>query len=115
MQGHLAGATGGQSFAHEAFFYDGDEDFVAGSVEFLSEGLSNGEHVVVLVVPEKIEMLRAALRGQADQVTFIDMAECGRNPARVIQVWADLMEAAALRGSKVRGIGEPIWPGRSDD
>ncbi len=115
MQEHLAGATAGESFMHEAFFYDGDEDFVAGSVEFLSEGLSNGEHVVVAVVPEKIEMLRAALRGRADQVTFIDMAECGRNPARVIQVWADLMEAAALRGSRVRGIGEPIWPGRSDD
>lgn len=115
MQEHLAGATAGESFVHEAFFYDGDEDFVAGSVEFLSEGLSNGEHVVVLLVPEKIEMLRAALRSQADQVTFIDMAECGRNPARVIQVWADLMEAAALRGSKVRGLGEPIWPGRSDD
>ncbi|MGH3315766.1 MAG: anti-sigma factor RsbA family regulatory protein [Nocardioidaceae bacterium] len=115
MQEHLAGATAGESFVHEAFFYDGDEDFVAGSVEFLSEGLSNGEHVVVVLVPEKIEMLRAALRGQADQVTFIDMAECGRNPARVIQVWADLMEAAALRGSLVRGLGEPIWPGRSDD
>jgi anti-sigma regulatory factor (Ser/Thr protein kinase) len=115
MQEHRAGATAGESFVHEAFFYDGDEDFVASSVQFLSEGLSNGEHVVVVVVPEKIEVLRAALRGQADQVTFIDMAECGRNPARVIQVWADLMEAAALRGSRVRGIGEPIWPGRSDD
>jgi anti-sigma regulatory factor (Ser/Thr protein kinase) len=115
MQAHLAGGTAGESFVHEAFFYDGYEAFVAGSVEFLSEGLGNGEHVVVAVVPEKIDMLRAALRGQADHVTFIDMAECGRNPARVIQVWADLMEAAALRGSKVRGIGEPIWPGRSDD
>jgi anti-sigma regulatory factor (Ser/Thr protein kinase) len=115
MQEHLAGATAGESFVHEAFFYDGDEDFVAGSVEFLSEGLSNGEHVVVAVVPDKIEMLRAALRGQADQVTFIDMAAPGRNPARVMQVWADLVEAAALRGSRVRGIGEPIWPGRSDD
>jgi anti-sigma regulatory factor (Ser/Thr protein kinase) len=115
MQEHLAGATAGEFFVHEALFYDGDEDFVVGSVEFLSEGLSNGEHVVAAVVPEKIEMLRAALRGRADQVTFIDMAECGRNPARVIQVWADLMEAAALRGSEVCGIGEPIWSGRSDD
>lgn len=115
MHEHAAAATTDESYVHEAFFYDGDADFVASSVEFLSEGLSSGEHVVVAVVPEKIEMLRAALRGQAAQVTFIDMAECGRNPARVIQVWADLMEAAALRGSRVRGIGEPIWPGRSGD
>jgi anti-sigma regulatory factor (Ser/Thr protein kinase) len=115
MQDELTGATAGELFWHEAFFYDGDEEFVASSLDFLSEGLSNRDHVVVAVVPEKIEILRAGLRGQADQVTFIDMAECGRNPARVIQVWADLREAAALRGSHVRGIGEPIWPGRSDD
>lgn len=100
-------------YVHEAFFYDGLEELVTSSVEFVSEGLLAGEHVVVAVVPEKIEMLRAALRDQAEYVTWIDMADAGRNPARVIQLWRDLVDAAALRGAAVRGIGEPIWAGRT--
>jgi anti-sigma regulatory factor (Ser/Thr protein kinase) len=102
-------------YVHEAFFYAGDDDFVSSSADFVTEGLRRGEHVVVAVVAEKAELLRAALDGQAARVTFMDMAECGRNPARIIQLWHDLVEAAELRGTRVRGIGEPIWAARTDD
>lgn len=119
MTGQPVGATAAPTacvaFTHEAFFYDGDDEFVVGCLAFIREGLEAGDHVVVAVVPEKTEMLRAALGEQAAGVTFIDMAECGRNPARIIQVWRDLVEAAELRGARVRGIGEPIWVGRTDE
>jgi anti-sigma regulatory factor (Ser/Thr protein kinase) len=44
------------------------------------------------------------------------MEEAGRNPARLIATWADFVAArlpARSSGAGVRGIGEPIWPGRS--
>lgn len=39
------------------------------------------------------------------------MEELGRNPARIIAAWRDYIGDQA-RGQRVRGIGEPIWPGR---
>ena len=101
-------------YQHEAHFYRGDEEFVSTSVSFLQDGLRSREHAVVAVVPDKIEILRSALRDQAEQVTFIDMESIGRNPARIIQVWRDLVDAAELRGAGVCGIGEPVWAGRND-
>ena len=40
------------------------------------------------------------------------MERLGRNPARIIPAWRDFVAAPAGRGRPVRGIGEPIWPGR---
>jgi anti-sigma regulatory factor (Ser/Thr protein kinase) len=42
---------------------------------------------------------------------FADMADLGRNPARIIPEVQDFIEGHA--GQRVRYIGEPIWPGRS--
>lgn len=114
MRARRSGTAVAVGYVHEAFLYDGVDDFVADSVDYTTEGLDDSEHVVVAVVPEKIERLGNALGGRADRVTFIDMADAGRNPARVIQLWCDLVDAAELRGASVRGIGEPIWHGRTD-
>ena len=38
------------------------------------------------------------------------MAEIGGNPNRIIPVWRDFV--GGQNGRPVRGIGEPIWPGR---
>ena len=44
-------------------------------------------------------------------MTLVDMAELGRNPARIIP--AVLAYAGQHRGQHVCCIGEPIWPGRT--
>src|SRR5213078_2999554 len=58
-----------------------------------------------------------ALGDDANRVTFADMAKVGANPARIIPAWkafaADAAGTAARR--PFRGIGEPIWAGRSAD
>ena len=65
---------------------------------------------MVAVIGEHREWLEKSLDGQADEVAFVDMGELGRNPARIIPAWQDFLDAHA--GRPVRGIGEPIWPGR---
>jgi anti-sigma regulatory factor (Ser/Thr protein kinase) len=42
------------------------------------------------------------------------MTELGRNPGRIISAWVDFVQqhAGAIR---IRGIGEPVWPGRSHE
>ena len=108
--GQLCGSETG--YRHEAFFYAGEDDFVAGTAPFIKEGLDRNEPILVAVVPSRIRALRDALRTDADRVRFMDMAELGRNPARIISAWAKFVEDAASHGG-LRGIGEPIWPGRS--
>ncbi len=40
------------------------------------------------------------------------MREVGSNPARIIPFWREFVDRHA-DGGGVRGIGEPVWPGRS--
>jgi anti-sigma regulatory factor (Ser/Thr protein kinase) len=43
-------------------------------------------------------------------VEFVAIEELGRNPARLIPFWRDFLDGHG--GRPVRGIGEPLWPGR---
>jgi anti-sigma regulatory factor (Ser/Thr protein kinase) len=100
-------------FQHEALLYEGRDGFLAGTVPFIREGLDRGEPMLVAVGAEKISLLREALGEPADEVQFADMAELGRNPGRIIPAWRDFLATHAREGRPVRGIGEPIWAGRS--
>jgi anti-sigma regulatory factor (Ser/Thr protein kinase) len=102
-------------FRHEALLYTGWAEFVAGTVPFIREGVETGEPVLVVESVDKIEMLRVALGGDADAVLFADMAEVGANPARIIPAWHDFVSRHGGAGRRLRGIGEPIWKGRSPD
>ena len=85
-------------------------DFTAGIVPFIRDGLEAGEPVMVAVGRLHTEWLREALDGQAD-VEFVDMEELGRNPAQIIPAWQQFPDRSG--GFRpVRGVGEPIWPGR---
>jgi anti-sigma regulatory factor (Ser/Thr protein kinase) len=101
------------SFQHEAMLYDDREQFVAGAAAFIREGLAAGEPTLVIVKADKIGWLRGELRGEADSVQFADMGKIGRNPARIIPAWREFAQANAGAAHGVRGIGEPIWAGRS--
>jgi anti-sigma regulatory factor (Ser/Thr protein kinase) len=95
-------------FHHEALLYDGPDDLLVGALPFVREGLERGEPVLVALGAEKLEALEDAL-GPND-AEYVDMRQLGRNPARIIPAWQDFR---ARHDGPVRGIGEPIWPGRS--
>jgi anti-sigma regulatory factor (Ser/Thr protein kinase) len=101
------------AFSHEALLYAGEEEFLAATVPFVREGAAVGEPTLVVVGAAKLDGLRAELNGGGELVLFADMAEIGANPARIISAWQAFVAAHAVRGRAVRGIGEPIWPGRS--
>ena len=102
------------AFRHEAFFYAGEDEFLAGTLQFTRDALAADEPVLVAVREDKIRMLRSELGRDSERVEFVDMAEVGENPARLIPVWREFVDRHAGRGSMVRGIGEPAWPGRTD-
>jgi len=102
-------------FRHEALLYAGWAEFVAGTVPFIRGGLEAGEPVLVVETAAKVEMLRVALGKDAEEVLFADMLEVGSNPARIIPAWHDFVARHGAGGRRLRGIGEPIWKGRSAD
>jgi anti-sigma regulatory factor (Ser/Thr protein kinase) len=102
-------------FRHEALLYAGWAEFVGGIVPFIRGGLEAGEPVLVVESAPKIEMLRLALGSESGSVLFADMAQVGANPAHIIPAWREFVTRNAAPGRRMRGIGEPIWKGRSAD
>jgi anti-sigma regulatory factor (Ser/Thr protein kinase) len=108
----LKGKGPGDAFSHEALLYAGPDEFAAATLAFLRGGLEADEPMLVVVSAARIAMLRAELGEDADRVQFGDMDEIGTNPARIIPAWRDFVDAQRA-GRAFRGIGEPIWAGRS--
>lgn len=107
-----AGTVPLDRFEHEAMFYRGDADFLAGLVPFVLDGLERDEAVVIAEPRPRLDMLRDALGDDASAVELLDMAEIGANPARIIAVWAAVLEKHTGAGRRLRGVGEPAFPGR---
>ncbi len=110
----LEPAGGADTFCHEALFHDGADGFVDGAVPFISDGLERNEAVMVVVTTPKVGLLREALGREAGRIHLADMTEVGRNPTRIIAAWMGLLAEHAAGGRRARGIGEPVWPGRSE-
>ena len=100
-------------FRHEALFYAGGGEFLAGAAAFVREGLNAGEPVLAAVPDAKARLLREELGPAADAVDFLDMAEIGRNPARMIPSWQAWVDRNQDAGRPFRGLGEPGWAGSS--
>ncbi|MFI9818628.1 sensor histidine kinase [Saccharothrix variisporea] len=99
-------------FVHEALLYRDAEQFLAGTVPFVRDGLAAGQPVLVAVPQHNVDLLREALNGSADQVEFLDMRTAGRNPGRIIPGVLTAFTDTA-RGDPVRIVGEPVWAGRT--
>jgi anti-sigma regulatory factor (Ser/Thr protein kinase) len=106
-------ATPHTGFRHEALFYDGDDGFLAGTVPFVRDAVAREGSVLVALGAGRTRLLREALGADAGPVRFAEMEELGRNPSRIIPAWRDFVAEHADSDRPVRGIGEPIWPGRT--
>ena len=100
-------------FRHEAFFYKDTDAFFDGTMSFIRGGVDAGEPTLVVLSSAKTDGLRARLGADSELVHFANMAEIGKNPARIIPEWVDFVNEHALRGKRLRGIGEPVWAERT--
>jgi anti-sigma regulatory factor (Ser/Thr protein kinase) len=100
-------------FVHPALLYSGPDEYLAGTVPFVRAGLDAGEPVAIAVPPANLAILAGELGAAAGEVRFLDMTQVGRNPGRIIP---GVLRAFAddHPDGRVRIIGEPIWPGRTE-
>jgi anti-sigma regulatory factor (Ser/Thr protein kinase) len=100
-------------FRHECLLYDGQDEYLAGTVPFARAAIAAGAPLLIAVGDQKWRLIEDALGDEAARAGFVDMAALGRNPGRVISAWHDFVDGH--EGDYVWGIGEPVWPGRSAD
>jgi anti-sigma regulatory factor (Ser/Thr protein kinase) len=100
-------------FHHEALLYADADEFLAGTVPFIRSGLEADEAILIALPRSNLELLESELNGEGERVEFAEMEELGRNPARIIPAWRDFLDWNDRYDCGLRGIGEPIWPGRS--
>ena len=100
---------------HAALFYAGLDKFAELTASFVRQGLDAGEAVIVLTKGDKVGALREELGSDAAEVLFGDMDEIGRNPARILPVWQDFITSHDGSHRGLRGVGEPIWAGRTPE
>lgn len=100
-------------FRHEALLYSGADELVAQLLPFVRDGLDARDDVMVALEASKLDRLRTALGEDAARVRFADMHALGANPARILPAWQDFVDAGARGGRRMRGVGEPVWPGRT--
>jgi hypothetical protein len=100
-------------YRHAAAFHAGRKGCLRQLLPFVLAGVVRGEPILVVVPAPGIDTLRRALGEAAAAVEFADMGGVGANPACIIPAWQDFVDAHP--GRHMRGVGEPIFPGRSPD
>ncbi|MGW7256306.1 anti-sigma factor RsbA family regulatory protein [Streptomyces sp. NPDC054834] len=102
-----------EPFVHPALFYADEQQYLAGTVPFIRDGLAAGEPVAVAVPGENLRLIQDELGADGESVRFLDMREAGRNPGRIIPGVLRAFADTQPPGRRVWIIGEPIWAGRS--
>ncbi|MGN6557459.1 MAG: anti-sigma factor RsbA family regulatory protein [Solirubrobacterales bacterium] len=97
-------------FQHQALIYEGPGEYLAGTVPFLKAALEAGEPTLVVVRRPQADLLREAMGGDSREVEFAPVEEVGHNPATLLPLWRDFVEAGG--GRPVRGVSEAFWPER---
>jgi anti-sigma regulatory factor (Ser/Thr protein kinase) len=92
------------TFEHEAFIYASDDEYVAGLVPYVLDGLADGDAVIAVVTEERATLLRAALGTAADDVDFVDARAWYRRPSITIAGYDGVL--AGLGERRARVIGE---------
>lgn len=101
---------GGGTLVHAALLYRRPEQLRITVEEFVRDAGRAGEPCLVAMPGAHLAELGGAFPGTGAAVRVEDIAEIGRNPARLIprlRDWIDEQDGAA------RVVSEPLWPGRS--
>jgi anti-sigma regulatory factor (Ser/Thr protein kinase) len=98
------------NLTHQAFLYDGAEQFAAAMAPLVRAGAEHGDRVLVAAKRASTEALRAELDGDGDNVELHDTLEW--HPRPVHRLMAVQRTIAELRpGARLLALGEPVWSG----
>lgn len=98
---------------HQALAYGSDEEFLAGTVPFVREGLSYGARVLAVTTGANIRLLRDALGGEAERVDFTDSSDWFPAPSWTLRDLYRYAHTFLRSHPGFRLLDEPMKPGRT--
>ena len=98
--------------SHQALFYHDLDEYRDGVLQFARGESEAGDPIIVAVPGPHLAFLRDSFAVDPGAVEFVDMADLGRNPGRIIAAVSGFLNQHA--GRQLRFVCEPIWPGRSE-
>jgi anti-sigma regulatory factor (Ser/Thr protein kinase) len=104
-------AAADDGLSHHALFYRDQREFLTCIADFAHDGLARSEPVFIAVPGSKGRLVGERLGQHSRYMAYADMAETGRNPARIIPAVRSFIDEHP--GQRIRFIEEPVWPGRS--
>jgi anti-sigma regulatory factor (Ser/Thr protein kinase) len=114
-------AAGAPGVRHQAMIGGDSAECVEAALNFVEDGLRQGEAVSIGLSAALGRRLGRVL-GSQRLVAYFDMTELGRNPGRIIAAMLDFARTHAggtqaardQSGPPLRYVSEPFWAGRSD-
>jgi len=95
---------------HDAFVYSSEEEFLAGALPFLEEGIDLREPIIAAPTPANGDLLRARLGRRAKAVDWAESQEAHRTVER-LAILLEFIDRQPNRDvARIRVFGEPCWP-----
>jgi anti-sigma regulatory factor (Ser/Thr protein kinase) len=107
----MATAADSDGLYHHALLYRDQREYLAQVTSFVRAGLAGAQPAFIAVPGVAGELLRDPLGGESDQLSYADMTDTGRNPARIIPMLLTFIDLH--QGQHCRVVTEPVWTGRS--
>ncbi|MDR3036494.1 MAG: sensor histidine kinase [Kitasatospora sp.] len=97
--------------SHHALFYRDQRELLACIAAFAHDGLARSEPVLIAVPGGKERLVGEQLGQDSGNMAYADIAQAGRNPARIIPAVRSFIDQHP--GRRIRFVEEPLWPQRS--
>jgi anti-sigma regulatory factor (Ser/Thr protein kinase) len=95
---------------HDAFVYSSEEEFLAGTMPFLEEGIERGESILAAPTDANAQLIQERLGRRASAVDWDENAESHRTVER-LGIFLDYIDRHLNAGARrIRLLGEPCWP-----
>jgi two-component system nitrate/nitrite response regulator NarL len=107
----LADRSHGRGCRHEALVYSSTEEFAAGSMQFVQQGLMHGDRVLVVLREEGRVVLQRTLGRDAALIEFADAVGWYQSPEHAFDLYNRYVDDHIDHGApRVRVVAEVIWP-----
>jgi anti-sigma regulatory factor (Ser/Thr protein kinase) len=93
-------------FRHNALVYESQDEYVARSVTFLTEGLEADEGAVVANTRPGLAVMREGLGPDAAQVTFVDVSSAYTRPARTLAAYHKVFAEQLQKTASLRAVAD---------
>ena len=106
----LADRNHGRGCRHEALVYSTSEELAAGAVPFVQQGLTCGDHLLVVLREAGRTVLQEALGADAARIEFADALGWYQSPEHAFQRYGRYIADLDGRAPRLRVVAEVIWP-----